>query len=141
MLKGINPIISPELLKTLAEMGHGDEIVFGDRNFPSASCAQRTVRADGHRITALLEAILPLFPLDYAVDYTAVLMDFRGDTEPDVWNRYRETLGAWPDGNKPFLKLPKPAFYDRARLAYTVVATGEAEGFANILIRKGIIRN
>ncbi|MDR3194176.1 MAG: hypothetical protein LBT76_02650 [Tannerella sp.] len=141
MLKGINPIISPELLKILAEMGHGDEIVFGDSNFPAASHAQRLVRADGHRITAFLDAILPLFPLDYAVDYTAVLMAFRGDREPAVWNRYKEKLGAWPDGDKPFLTLPKPEFYERAAAAYCVVATGESEGFANLILRKGIIRN
>ncbi|MDR1406466.1 MAG: hypothetical protein LBJ23_00280 [Tannerella sp.] len=140
MLKGINPIISPELLKILAEMGHGDEIVFGDSNFPAASHAQRLVRADGHSITALLDAILPLFPLDYAVDFTAVLMVFRGDSEPAVRNRYREILKAWPDGDKPFLTLPKPEFYARARNAYCVVATGEYEGFANLIIRKGVIR-
>ncbi|MDR3309290.1 MAG: L-fucose mutarotase, partial [Tannerella sp.] len=103
MLKGIDPIISPELLKILAEMGHGDEIVFGDSNFPAASHAQRLVRADGHSITALLDAILPLFPLDYAVDYSAVLMAYRGDKAPAVWTRYEERLSAYPDGDKAFL--------------------------------------
>ena len=141
MLKGISKLISPELLKILAEMGHGDEIVFGDSNFPAASDAQRLVRADGHSITALLEAIMPLFPLDYAVDYSAVLMMFRGDAEPKVWSRYREILGAYPDGDKTFLTLQKPDFYDRAKKAYCVVATSESEGFANLIIRKGIIRN
>jgi L-fucose mutarotase len=140
MLKGINPIISPELLKVLMEMGHGDEIVFGDSNFPAASHAQRLVRADGHRITSLLDAILPLFPLDYAVDYSAVLMVYRGDKEPAVWSKYKEQLGAWPDGDKQFLTLPKPEFYERAKRAYCVVATGESEGFANLVIRKGVIR-
>ncbi|MDR3219093.1 MAG: hypothetical protein LBU22_09015 [Dysgonamonadaceae bacterium] len=141
MLKGISPIVSPELLKILAEMGHGDEIVFGDSNFPAASHAQRLVRADGHSITAFLDAILPLFPLDYAVDYTAVLMVYRGDKEPDVWSKYKEKLGAWPDGDKQFLTLQKPEFYERAKKAYCVVATGESEGFANLIIRKGVIRN
>jgi L-fucose mutarotase len=140
MLKGISPLLSPELLKLLMEMGHGDEMVFGDSNFPAASHAQRLVRADGHRITALLDAILPLFPLDYAVDYTAVLMAFRGDKEPAVWSKYKETLGAYPDGDKQFLTLPKPEFYERAKKAYCVVATSESEGFANLIIRKGIIR-
>jgi L-fucose mutarotase len=140
MLKGINPLISPELLKLLMEMGHGDEIVFGDSNFPAASHAQRLVRADGHSITALLDAILPLFPLDYAVDFTAVLMAFRGDTEPAVWSKYREKLEAYPDGDKPLLTLQKPDFYERAKKAYVVVATGESEGFANLIIRKGVIR-
>jgi L-fucose mutarotase len=140
MLKGISPLISPELLKVLSEMGHGDEIVFGDSNFPAASHAQRLVRADGHSITTLLEAILPLFPLDYAVDYTAALMVYRGDTEPKVWSRYKEILGAFPDGNKEFLTLQKPDFYERAKKAYCIVATSESEGFANLIIRKGIVR-
>ncbi|MDR3094174.1 MAG: hypothetical protein LBU62_05985 [Bacteroidales bacterium] len=140
MLKGISPLISPDLLKILSEMGHGDEIVFGDSNFPAASHAQRLVRLDGHSITALLDAILPLFPLDYAVDYTAVLMTFRGDKEPAVWSAYKTKLGAWPDGNKTFLTLPKPEFYERATKAYCVVATSEYEGFANLILRKGVIR-
>jgi L-fucose mutarotase len=139
MLKGISPLISPDLLKILAEMGHGDEIVFGDSNFPAASHAQRLIRADGHSITAMLEAILPLFPLDYAVDFTAVLMNYR-DAVPKVWSRYREILGAYPDGDKEYLTMPKPDFYDRASKAYCVVATSESEGFANIIIRKGVIR-
>lgn len=139
MLKGINPLLSPDLLKVLMEMGHGDEIVLGDANFPAASHAQRLIRADGHGIPALLDAILPLFPLDYAVDFTAVLMAFRGDSEPSVWSRYRELLAAYPDGNKPFLTLNKPEFYERATKAYCVVATGESERFANLIIRKGVI--
>jgi len=140
MLKGISAIISPELLKILAEMGHGDEIVFGDSNFPAASHSQRLVRADGHTITALLEAILPLFPLDYAVDYTAVLMNYRGDAEPKVWARYREILGRFPDGDKEYQTIPKPDFYERASKAYCVVATSESEAFANLIIRKGVVR-
>jgi L-fucose mutarotase len=98
------------------------------------------VRADGHSITALLDAILPLFPLDYAVDYSAVLMVFRGDTEPKVWSKYREKLAAQPDGDKQFLTLPKPEFYERAKKAYAIVASSESEGFANLIIRKGVIR-
>jgi L-fucose mutarotase len=141
MLKGISPLISPELLKILMEMGHGDEIVFGDANFPAASHAQRLVRADGHRITALLDAVLPLFPLDYAVENTAVLMACNGETEPKVWQEYKNKLGAYPEGGKALLELPKPAFYERATKAYCVVATSESEGFANLIIRKGVIRN
>jgi len=140
MLKGISNFISPELLKILMEMGHGDELVFGDGNFPAASHAQRLVRADGHNITAMLDAILPLFPLDYAVDFSAVLMDSR-DAEPAVWKIYREKLAAYPDGNKQFLVISKPEFYERAKKAYCVVATSESERFANLIIRKGIITN
>ena len=138
MLKGISNLLSPELLKILMEMGHGDELVLGDGNFPAASHAQRLIRADGHNIPAMLDAILPLFPLDYAVDFTAVLMDSRG-TEPVVWKTYKEKLGSYPDGDKQFLVIPKPEFYERAKKAYCVVATSESERFANIIIRKGII--
>ena len=138
MLKGISNFISPELLKILMEMGHGDELVFGDGNFPSASHAQRLIRADGHGIPAMLDAILPLFPLDYAVDFTAILMDSRGN-DPEVWKIYKEKLGKYPDGDKQFLVIPKPEFYERAKKAYCVVATSESEKFANLIIRKGII--
>ena len=140
MLRGISNLLSPELLKILMEMGHGDELVLGDGNFPAASHAQRLVRADGHGIPAMLDAIMPLFPLDYAVDFSAILMDSRG-AEPAVWNIYREKLSAYPDGNKQFLVIPKPEFYERAKMAYCVVATGETERFANIILRKGIISN
>jgi L-fucose mutarotase len=138
MLKEISNLISPDLLKIMMEMGHGDELVLGDGNFPAASHAQRLVRADGHTIAAMLDAILPLFPLDYAVDFTAVLMDSRG-AEPEIWKIYKEKLGTYPDGNKQFLVIPKPEFYERAKKAYCVVATGETARFANIIIRKGII--
>jgi len=140
MLKGISNLISPELLKILMEMGHGDELVFGDGNFPAASHAQRLVRADGHSITALLDAILPLFPLDYVVDFSAVLMDSNG-TKPSVWSVYREKLSAYPDGDKQFQVISKPDFYERTKKAYCVVATSEPERFANLIIRKGVIPN
>jgi L-fucose mutarotase len=140
MLKGINKLISPELLKVLMEMGHGDEIVFGDANFPAASHANHLIRADGHTIIDLLDAILPLFPLDYAVDYSAVMMEYNGGREPVIWNRYEEVLTKYPDGNKMFIRLPKPEFYERAKKAYCVVATSESEGFANLIIRKGVIK-
>lgn len=139
MLKGISPVISPELLKVLSEMGHGDEIVFGDGNFPSGSHAKRLIRADGNTITALLEAIMPLFPLDYTVEWSAVTSQYRV-SEPEVWERYRKILVSDPEGSKPFLVLPKAEFYKRASESYCVVATSESEGFANIILRKGVVR-
>ncbi|MDR1155598.1 MAG: fucose isomerase [Bacteroidales bacterium] len=140
MLKGIHRFISPELLKALMEMGHGDEIVLGDSNFPSASHAQHLVRSDGHRIPDLLGAILPLFPLDYAVGHAAVLMGCNGNPQPSVWNRYREILNAYPEGDKPFSVISKIEFYQQAKSAYCIVATGESETFANIILRKGVIK-
>ena len=138
MLKGISNLLSPELLKIMMEMGHGDELVLGDGNFPAASCAQRLVRADGHNISAMLDAILPLFPLDYTADFTAVLMN-GCSAEPAVWKIYREKLCVYPDGDKQFLVISKPEFYERAKKAYCIIATGESERFANIIIRKGVI--
>jgi len=138
MLKGISNLLSPELLKILMEMGHGDELVLGDGNFPAASHAKRLIRADGHGIPAMLDALLPLFPIDYAVDFSAVLMDSR-NTEPSIWQIYKEKFSVYPDGNKPFIVISKLEFYERAKQAYGVVATGESERFANIIIRKGII--
>jgi L-fucose mutarotase len=141
MLKGISKLISPELIKILMEMGHTDEVVLGDANFPAASHAQRLVRADGHGIAPLLDAMLPLFPLDYAEDYAAVLMDYRGRLaeEPQAWADYRAALARWPDGCKRFAVFPKPEFYARAARAHAVVATGETSGFANIILRKGVV--
>jgi len=120
------------------EMGHGDELVLGDGNFPAASYSQRLVRADGHHIPALLDAILPLFPIDYAVDFSAILMN-SVDIEPSIWTLFKEKLATYPDGDKQFLALAKPEFYERAKKAYCIVATSESERFANIIIRKGII--
>ncbi|MDR1624173.1 MAG: hypothetical protein LBS04_04285 [Tannerellaceae bacterium] len=140
MLKGINKLISPELLKILMEMGHGDEIVFGDANFPAASHTNHLVRADGHTIIDLLDAILPLFPLDYAVDYSTVLMECNGEREPVIWMRYKDILTKYPDGDKIVVRLPKQEFYERAKKAYCVVATSESEGFANLIIRKGVVK-
>ena len=138
MLRGISRLVSPELMKIMMEMGHGDELVLGDGNFPAVSHAQRLVRADGHSITMLLDAILPLFPLDYAVDFTAIMMDSHG-TEPTIWKTYKEKTGVYPDGDKQFIVISKPEFYERAKKAYCIVATGETERFANLIIRKGII--
>ena len=74
MLKGIPPIISPELMKVLLEMGHGDELVFADGNFPAATCARRLVRCDGHNVPEILDAVLKFFPLDTFVEHPVALM-------------------------------------------------------------------
>ena len=122
------------------EMGHTDEIVFADSNFPAASHARRLIRADGIGITDLLDAVLPLFPIDYATDHSALLMAKNGEGEPRVWAAYKEKLASYSNGGKPLAELPKPEFYERARNAYCIVATGETETFANLIIRKGVIK-
>lgn len=139
MLKNISPILSPELLKTLMEMGHGDEIVLGDGNFPSASHAQRLIRADGHGVPELLDAILKLFPLDTYVDFPAAVMD-NGDGEnlPTIWATYKQIIKN-NEGDKAIEQVERFAFYERAKEAYAVVATGETAIYANIILKKGVV--
>ena len=142
MLKGIPSIISPELLKVLMEMGHGDEIVLADANYPSVSNAQRLLRADGHNIPSLLQAILQLFPLDtYVPCATAVMEVVSGDTyEPVIWDEYREILKLSGEKFHDFEYVERFAFYERSRKAYAIVATGEAALYANIILKKGVIK-
>ena len=141
MLKGISPIISPELMYTLMSMGHGDEIVFADANYPSDSCAERIVRCDGHRITDLLEAILPLFPLDQYVDQPVALMEkVPGDpAEVTIWDTYREIFNKHQPLKKDFEFVERFAFYERSKDAYAIVATGETALYSNVLLKKGVI--
>lgn len=139
MLKNISPIISPELLKILMEMGHGDEIVIGDGNFPAASNAQRLVRLDGHGVDEILAAILKLMPLDTYVDAPVALMD-NGDASnpPPIWADYKKTVLA-EEGEKNFELVERFAFYDRAKKAYAIIATGETAIYANIILKKGVV--
>ncbi|MEX2442661.1 MAG: L-fucose mutarotase [Alkalispirochaeta sp.] len=143
MLNGISPILSPELLKIVAEMGHGDELVIGDGNFPAASMSQRLVRADGHGVAAILEGLLPLFPLDRFVSQPAALMQVvAGDTtKPTIWEDYRSVIQKFqPERiSEGFEMVERFAFYDRTRSAYAVVATGETALYANIILKKGVV--
>ncbi|MEI6578210.1 MAG: RbsD/FucU domain-containing protein, partial [Eubacteriales bacterium] len=115
MLKNISPILSPELLKVLMEMGHGDELVLGDGNFPSASVAQRLLRADGHGVPELLDAILKLFPLDQYVECPVALMD-NGDSNkrPEIWAEYKSIVENNESGKKIEL-VERFAFYERSK--------------------------
>ena len=139
MLKNIPPILSPELLKTLAEMGHGDELVLGDANFPSASLADNVVRADGHGIPELLDAILLYLPLDGFVECPVTLMD-TGDPNirPPIWQEYSKCI-LRREGDRHVELMERFAFYERARQAYAVVATGETELYANVILKKGVV--
>lgn len=140
MLKGIPGIISPELLKILDEMGHGDEIVIGDGNFPAESMGQRTVRADGHGVPALLDAILQLMPLDTYVESPVVLMEVvPGDpVVPTIWDEFQEIV----EKREPakISHIERFAFYERAKKAYAVIATGESAIYANVLLKKGVVK-
>ncbi len=141
MLKGIPAILSPDLLKTLMEMGHGDEIVLADGNFPAASMAQRLIRADGHGVPALLDAIMRLFPLDSFVERPVALMAVvPGDSyQPVIWDEYRQIIQRY-DAFSEFEYVERFAFYERAKQAYAVIATGEVALYANIILKKGVIK-
>ncbi|MDR3050342.1 MAG: fucose isomerase [Oscillospiraceae bacterium] len=141
MLKGIPPILSPELLKILAEMGHGDELVIGDCNFPAASMGARCVRADGHGGAELMDAVLSLLPLDTFVEAPVSLMLVTPGTlagDPPIWQTFRETVDRHQRGVR-FGYLERHAFYERARRAYATVATGERSLYACALITKGVL--
>lgn len=139
MLKGIPSIIPPELLKILMEMGHGDEIVIGDGNFPAASIAKRLVRCDGHGVPELLDAILKLMPLDTYVEAPVALMEVvPGDNVvPVIWDEYREIIKKYQDVK--IENVERFAFYDRAKEAYAVVTSGESALYANIILKKGVV--
>ena len=141
MLKGISPILSPELLKILMEMGHGDELCIGDGNVPAASIAQRLVRLDGHGVTEILDAILALFPLDTYVDAPVTLMQVvPGDNvDPVIWKDYEKVIRKH-EGDKKIENIGRFEFYDRAKKCYAVVATGESALYANIILKKGVVK-
>lgn len=142
MLKGVPSILSPELLKVVMEMGHGDEIVIADGNFPAVTCAQRLLRADGHGVVPVLEAILKLFPLDIFVEKPAGLMQVvPGDpTKPTIWEEYRKVIKASGEKFTDFEFIERFAFYERAKKAFAVVATSEGALYANIILKKGVIK-
>lgn len=138
MLKGISPCLSPELLKVLAEMGHGDEIVLADAHFPGHSLNARTLRADGIPVVRLLEGIVPLFELDAYADPIVLMAAVEGDTldpavERDCMAAIRSHAPAAPDP----VRIDRFAFYERARQAYAVVVTGEVRKYGNVLLKKG----
>ena len=141
MLKGIPKIISPELIKVLMEMGHGDEIIISDGNFPAAALAKRLVRADGHNVTELLDAILQFFPLDPYVENPVSLMQVvPGDTvQTPIWEEYRSIVKSHDENFKDFESVERFAFYERAKNAFAVVSSGESALYANIILRKGVV--
>ena len=145
MLKGIPKILSPELLKILCEMGHGDTIVIADANFPSESMGKNSIviRCDGHGVPELLEAILKLFPLDTYVEKPVSLMEVvAGDTvETPIWDTYKEIIGRNDSrGADAVQNIERFAFYEKSKQAYAIIATGESAIYANIILQKGVIK-
>ena len=138
MLKGIHPAISPELLRILAEMGHGDEIVLADAHFPGHGVHSRVLRADGCGCAELLQGIIPLFELDSYAPPLAMMAPVEGDPlDPEVERRYRRSLFGSTSGPE-IERLGRFAFYDRARAAFAVVMTGETAKYGNIILKKGV---
>lgn len=140
MLKGISPLLSPELLAVLHRMGHGDEIILADAHFPGHTVNANVLRADGLGIPALLEAILPLFELDSYVKAPLVMMAaVKGDRlDPDVEKSYRVAIRKHAPSAPAIARIDRFAFYDRARASFAVVMTGETAKYGNILLKKGV---
>lgn len=140
MLKGISPLISPDLLKTLCEMGHGDEIVFADAHFPGHSVHRNVLRADGLKIADLLEAVLPLFELDSYDDHPVVMMAaVKGDMlDPEVERSYLTSIQNTNPDIRSVHRMDRFDFYRRASDAFAVVMTGETAKYGNIIIKKGV---
>ncbi len=138
MLKGISPVVSPDLLKVLAEMGHGDEIVFSDAHFPAHYFGRSgavVLRADGLACDSLLAGVIPLFELDSYSTPVVMMEAVKGDSlDPAVEKAYREALGY--DGEIEHME--RYAFYERAKKAYAIVLTGESRKYGNVILKKGV---
>lgn len=140
MLIGISPLISPELLAILYRMGHGDEIVLADAHFPGETYGKRVLRADGLKIPALLDAILPLFILDSYVESPLIMMAaVKGDQlDPAVETSYRKAIDRhWPN-TPPIQRIDRFDFYERTKCVYAVLMTGETVKYGNIILKKGV---
>jgi L-fucose mutarotase len=141
MLKGVPAVLPPELLKIMMEMGHGDELVIGDGNFPAAAYAQRLVRCDGHGVPEILDAMLKFFPLDSYVEAPVALMEVvPGDNvKPTIWEEYKEIIKKHEPETNNIEHVERFAFYERAKKAYAIIATGESALYANIILKKGVV--
>jgi len=141
MLKGVPAILSPQLMNVLMTMGHGDEIVLADGNFPSVSTNPGCVYISGHQMLPVLDAVTRFLPLDEAVEENVFLMDAPEGLKPEeLWKRYEKVLRKNDAVFTRFTFIEKQKFYERAKKAYAVVSTGETTRFGNIILRKGIVR-
>jgi L-fucose mutarotase len=139
MLKGISPCLSPELLKTLCEMGHADEILLADAHFPGHTVGRRVVRADGLNVSQLLDAILPLFELECTNDALVMMRPDGGDAmNTDVEADFMAAVRRHSSLTAPPARMARRDFYERARAAYCVVMTGELRAYGNLILTKGV---
>ena len=141
MLKGISPVVGPELLSTLCRMGHGDEIVFADAHFPAESLGPPVIRMDGVGIDAILEGVMPLIVLDQYDEKAVMMMEVvPGDTpDPNVENGYSEIIQRHENKAWPVTKIERFAFYERAKRAFAIVVSGDVRKYANVILKKGVI--
>ncbi|GIX06911.1 MAG: fucose isomerase [Candidatus Poribacteria bacterium] len=140
MLRGIPRIVSPDLMHVLLSMGHGDEIVLADGNFPAVTNARRLVRADGHGVPEVLRAIVRFFPLDtFVEDHAVVMATPPEEAEPEIWAEYRRILREGEGREVALTPIERFAFYERASRAFAVVATGETALYANLILKKGVV--
>ncbi len=141
MLRNIDPILSPDILYALAAMGHGDEIVIADANFPAESSGPTPIRADGSTASDMLRAVLSLMPLDSFVPDPAITMQVVGDPDaiPEAVQDFQTVIDGTADRPARITSLERFAFYDRAATAFAVIQTGERRLYGNIILKKGVI--
>ena len=146
MLKGIPKILSPELLKVLCEMGHSDRIVIADGNFPAETMGKnsKVIRMDGHGVPEILDAILQVFPLDTYVEKPVNLMELMpgdvGRIATPIWDIYKEIVAKHDErGAEAVGNIERFAFYEEAKTAYAIIATGESAVYANVMLQKGVV--
>lgn len=143
MLKGIPEILSPELLCALSQMGHGDELVIADGNFPCHTVGKNSIviRADGHGVPEILDAVLRVLPLDTYTPQPVGLMEVvKGDNvETPIWAEYEKLLNKYEPEHHDIEYIERFAFYERAKSAYLIISTGEKALYANILLKKGVV--
>ncbi|RCA10764.1 L-fucose mutarotase [Enterococcus durans] len=140
MLKKIPKVLSPELVKVLMEMGHGDEILLADANYPAETNNDQIIRADGLSVPQILAAILELMPLDSYSEYQAILMEVvKGDTtKPVIWEEYKEQIAlSFPDAK--IKKLERQKFYEYSKNCSAIIQTGETALYGNLILKKGVI--
>jgi len=142
MLKNLDPLLSPDLLSILAAMGHGDELAIVDANFPAAALARRLVRLDGVGATPALQAVVSVLPLDDFVDSPVTVMQVVGqpETVPEPVREFQELVNRAESKEIKVTPIDRYSFYDRARAAFAIVATGETRLYGNVLVKKGVIR-
>ena len=141
MLNGISPLLSPELVSAMMRMGHGDELVLADAHYPGETFGRRVIRADGLEIADLLDAIMPLFPLDKYVDQPLIMMaPVSGDElDPEVEANYRKSIEKHLPDAPTIARIDRFAFYERTKNSFAVVMTGDTSKYGNIILKKGVV--